>query len=510
MAAEDPSGALPPGVTVRGGVGGTRARTEELGQVAHVLRVAAEALEEAAGHVARLTDVVESAAGYAPGTAPAARASLLPLGQVRGGAVDRAAAVRGLAEAVDAAARAYVRAEQDVLGSVHGVLVRGAAAWGELGPLAWLGPAAGLRLAAPHLALGAAVAALTGRRPSPAQVERTLELGAAFALGAAPGRLPAGDRAVPRLASVVDRLLTARRRLTGDGRDLLVAPVVTGARPDLLPTTAPADLGAVLRHTEALSPVAGGVAGAVAVQRLDHGDGRRTWVVAVPGTQSAGLGQGRNPLDMQSNLRLVGSTPSDSSAVVARAMVQAGVRRDERVLLVGHSQGGMAAMEVAGDPLLAGRFDVAAVVTAGSPVAHLDVPAHVQTLHLEHLQDYVPAADGAPNPDLPHRTTVQVDLGASSSAQDRAAALSPVGAHEVGRYARSVELLEGVVDPSLSRHALAVEEVLGDGTAATTTRVFAGERLDPAPTSAPSARFDLRTATPSAVAPTGGGGGGVW
>ena len=73
---------------------------------------------------------------------------------------------------------------------------------------------------------------------------------------------------------------------------------------------------------------------------------------------------------------------------VRRAMDEAGIRPGDRVLLVGHSQGGIVASRVAmSDPR------VTDVVTMGSPTDHLPIPARIPSLHLVNDADIVPTLD---------------------------------------------------------------------------------------------------------------------
>ena len=80
-------------------------------------------------------------------------------------------------------------------------------------------------------------------------------------------------------------------------------------------------------------------------------------------------------------------------------------------MLVGHSEGGIVAVNAARDAARSGRFRITHVVTAGSPVGALaaDLPANVQLLALENSADIVPALDDVPNPDRPNVTTVRAD-----------------------------------------------------------------------------------------------------
>lgn len=54
------------------------------------------------------------------------------------------------------------------------------------------------------------------------------------------------------------------------------------------------------------------------------------------------------------------------------AMKQAGIKSNEPVALIGHSQGGIVAATIASD--LKDDYDIEHVVTAGSPVANHPIP----------------------------------------------------------------------------------------------------------------------------------------
>jgi hypothetical protein len=67
------------------------------------------------------------------------------------------------------------------------------------------------------------------------------------------------------------------------------------------------------------------------------------------------------------------------------------------LLLVGHSQGGIAAMNLAGDPALngpAGRYRITHVVAAGSPIGNKRPNGRTRVLGVEHQGDLIPELDG--------------------------------------------------------------------------------------------------------------------
>ncbi|WP_024286443.1 alpha/beta hydrolase [Cellulomonas sp. KRMCY2] len=526
-------GDLPPGLDVVGGAGGTRAHICDLEAAAAALDRAAVSLEAAAAHAETVMNLVGEAARWSAGTTPGARASMVRLVSRRQGLRMRADLARGTASSLRGTAELYARTDLDVASLLSGGGVVAGGVVGELGPLGWA--AAGALTLAGGIAL---VGNLVGLRllryaPSPlGAVLRTADAPAAQAadgpLGftarmlGGPGLLPASlglpgartvEPLVPGMASFLLAAGPGRRALLGDpvptaartlsratsGASLLigtptnglvVAPVVTSDAPrgpsaaSPLPRTT-ADL---LRQVERLypnppgtrdqdgDPDPGGTPGTVSVQRLDHGDGTRSWVVAIPGQETAALG-GPDPRDMTSNLQLMAGLPDDATELVTRAMTLAGIEPGEPVVLAGHSQGGMVAMNIASDPVLMERFTVAAVVTAGSPVADVGLQDGTQSLHVEHLQDLVPVLDGLPNPDDPQRTTVIRDLGSAPTASNRQAAGSPGGAHGIGAYVRTAEELDGLDAPSVTTFDAALAGVLGDGSATATTQRYVGVRV---------------------------------
>lgn len=513
-----------PALVVIGGAGGTTARIEALVAAAQRLVRAADSLDRCGSQVVRAAGAVEATATVCPATASAVRWPAQTLVHGPAGLRATGALLTDAAERLRSVAAGYARADADAAARLRALAVLGGTAVGDAGPLA----AAGALLlgTAALLSAGRTVVHLRSLRHTPTPVGLGLTLlggssltraenpvGMVARLVAGPGLLPdgwlppaadGGEIAVSGLAAVVTGLAPGLQTgtvadpvgpaaraayVTGTvgaaalGRPrhrLVVAPQVTvGAEQPPAPRTT-AD---VLRQVQDLYPENGAAPGSVGVQRLDHPDGRRTWVVTVPGTQSAGL-HGSNPMDMATNLALASGTPDDVTHLVSEAMLRAGVGPEEPVLIAGHSQGGMAAVRAASG--LHGVFTVAGVVTAGSPVGGMSLPAEIPALHLEHLQDQVVALDGRPNPDVTHRTTVVRDLGAGSAA-DRAAARSLGAPHLMPAYIRTAEALEGSGHRSLEEFDAAMGRVLGDGSADATHQRYVGVRVSAA-SDCPSAR----------------------
>lgn len=87
------------------------------------------------------------------------------------------------------------------------------------------------------------------------------------------------------------------------------------------------------------------------------------------------------------------------SRAVAQAVQMAGVPAGSQIMVVGHSQGGIAAMNLAGNPDFngpGGRYQVTNVVAAGSPIGNKVLPqgATTKALSIEHNGDLVSDLDG--------------------------------------------------------------------------------------------------------------------
>lgn len=188
--------------------------------------------------------------------------------------------------------------------------------------------------------------------------------------------------------------------VVGRGADTTAPPAPRGV----------GDLLLALDHRNQLST--GPTQGEIDVRRLTRvnadGTTSTSWIVDLPGTKDWQPDpRGREHLnDLATNLETMAGDPSARVDGVTRALELAGVGKAEPVMLVGHSQGGLVAMRAAEQYARDGRFAVTHVVTAGSPIARMEVPASVQVLALENRYDVVPRLDGEPPPPDARRVTV--------------------------------------------------------------------------------------------------------
>lgn len=132
----------------------------------------------------------------------------------------------------------------------------------------------------------------------------------------------------------------------------------------------------------------------LAVERVVAADGTTRWVVELPGMRHMGVSS--DPEDLTGSVAAMASPATAYTRSVAQALDASGVPRGAPVLLVGHSEGGIVAMDLAGDPMFnGGRVRVTHVVAAGSPISSKSVAPGSGTvvLSVENVNDVVTHLD---------------------------------------------------------------------------------------------------------------------
>ena len=173
---------------------------------------------------------------------------------------------------------------------------------------------------------------------------------------------------------------------------------------------------------------------------------QRTAIVYIPGTQTLGLGDGSNPLDLQSNiLAMQGNGLAASERAVLEAMNQAGIAPSDEVIFVGHSQGGMVAGNLAQHPA---GYITAGLVTIGAPIAQLKL-SKVPVMAIEHVNDPIPNASGKVNPLTKNWVTIQRTSQALESD-------APMHSHSLKSYRNTTQ----EVDASKSKGILNIKQQL--------------------------------------------------
>ncbi|EFA23291.1 hypothetical protein [Bifidobacterium gallicum] len=161
--------------------------------------------------------------------------------------------------------------------------------------------------------------------------------------------------------------------------------------------------------------------GTIAISQYVRDDGTNAWLVSIPGTD----GKDDSPFGWPQNVELMSSNSeqrmnAESARMVVEAMRQAGIKSDEPVAMVGHSQGGIVAAAIASD--CADEFTIDHIVTAGSPIANHPIASSTWVTAIEMDDELVAALDGKANPSTDTWLTVRGSL--DEGALDQANALN--------------------------------------------------------------------------------------
>lgn len=179
--------------------------------------------------------------------------------------------------------------------------------------------------------------------------------------------------------------------------------------------------------------------GNIRLERYQTPKGRIV-VMYLPGTSEWNPLNSNKAFDSRSDAELLGNGEKSSAYRAANAAMNAfGVNQQDRLVLVGYSQGGMVAAELA-----AQHANVTSVVTMGSPIANEQIPAGVKVISLEHSNDIVPAISGTTNPMTENWATasrhVEVNQGENV-----------LKAHEMREYVSTSALADASTDSGLNR-----------------------------------------------------------
>lgn len=195
-------------------------------------------------------------------------------------------------------------------------------------------------------------------------------------------------------------------------------------------------LGSVMRRVSDLERTS---TADLAVERVVAADGSTRWVVELPGMRHMGVSA--DPEDLSGSVAAMASPATAYTRSVAKALDAAGVPSGAPVLLVGHSEGGIVAMDLAADPgFNGGRVRVTHVVAAGSPISSKQVApgSGTKVFSVENVNDVVTHLDAvAAAPETPQRLTYQFSADAHDVVQT----------HDAARYAARIEALDDSPNP---------------------------------------------------------------
>lgn len=190
----------------------------------------------------------------------------------------------------------------------------------------------------------------------------------------------------------------------------------------------------------------------------------RVLIVYLPGTANWNpVGKG-SAFDLQSNLELIGDQDNSNSVRAARAAIEEyGAKPTDKLILVGYSQGGLIAAELAES-----GNNVSGVVTIGSPVSNTRFDSDLPVVSLEHSNDVVPAFSGSTNPITENWSTASRHLNLEPGQ-------NVSEAHAIGNYVETAKMADDSTDTGLSRVRSRILDQL-EGATPLETREFSASK----------------------------------
>ncbi len=191
--------------------------------------------------------------------------------------------------------------------------------------------------------------------------------------------------------------------------------------------------------------------GAITIQQVAAVDGTVSWIVYAPGTDDPlPWHHDQTVRDGIGNLQLAAGLPTAYGDGLLQAMRRAGIGPPDPVLVVGHSQGGMEAVNLVSN---GSEFNITNVVTLGSPTAHEESPPDSATkvLSLENVGDPIPIVVGESNRPSEHHVTVRFDSRAGGFE------------HELSHYVHGAQAADDSAHPAIAEQVASLHAFL-DGT----------------------------------------------
>jgi len=197
----------------------------------------------------------------------------------------------------------------------------------------------------------------------------------------------------------------------------------------------PRDLPSLFAGSAQIDAVGGDRLADIRIIDTASADGRATYIVQIPSTQSWDPRAGSTPNDLTSDIYAMRyGSQSALARSVFDAMSAHGIPTGTgpnapHIMVTGFSLGGITAGAIAAD---SHGYNIENVVTAGSPIGSMNIPASVHVAALEAKEDAVPTLDGRPNPSS--WTTVRQDAYPLLT-EHPSSVMSPGNSHDANRYA---------------------------------------------------------------------------
>ena len=177
----------------------------------------------------------------------------------------------------------------------------------------------------------------------------------------------------------------------------------------------------------------------------------QTYVAYIPGTQNWSPIASQNPLDFTSNLQAMSAPGLAASEIaVQQALAKSGAGKSSRFVLIGHSQGGLIAANIAVQDKR-----VAALVTFGAPIGQVASQLKVPVVAIEHSNDIVPKLGLKANPLAENMVTVVREMPIEHESK------TIVEAHDISNYTKTAEIADKSQEFGLKRVRDQVLELFG-------------------------------------------------
>ncbi|MFM6979902.1 MAG: lipase family protein [Micrococcales bacterium] len=189
---------------------------------------------------------------------------------------------------------------------------------------------------------------------------------------------------------------------------------------------------------------------------LNQSQGYRQFTIYIPGIQNLGI-PNRNPFDLASSVAEFTGKHNSAEQAVKLAIQQSQIGRypTDRVILVGHSLGGLIVNRLSNDP----NLKVNGVVTFGSPNDQIDVPESIPTLNLTHIDDPITRLDGIVGSGQRLGSDVQFDNSSIAPESDKGV----IHSHDLSSYQKTAAQLDFSQDQKLDAIKDVLHTALGDG-----------------------------------------------
>ncbi|WP_327266048.1 hypothetical protein OG444_35930 [Streptomyces sp. NBC_01232] len=194
------------------------------------------------------------------------------------------------------------------------------------------------------------------------------------------GGVPTTDPFFGLPSSVLKFLNPGPGRAERTEPDAILAKVLATSRNDIVSYVG--DIGALGNH------------GLVLLRRVACADGAVRHVLLLPGT-SFGLLSNSTPQDLVGAFDGLLRTDTTYTRAARKLLLRAGVPAGSELMIVGHSLGGLTAMNLAADVEVSSTYRVTHVITVGSPIDGKRPADHTtRVISLVNKHDVIPMLDG--------------------------------------------------------------------------------------------------------------------